>query len=93
MADVKTVNIEQADIDRIKKFRTMYSQTISQIGEVEVERLNLEMMLEQLSATKDNLEQTFKSLKQEESRLTSDFQEKYGNGEFDIEAGTFTPVQ
>ena len=93
MAELKKVNIEQNDIDRIKNFRAKYSETVAQIGDIEIERINVEMMLEQIITKKNELEVSFKQLKTDEVRLTKDFQEKYGNGEFDIEAGTFTPTQ
>jgi septal ring factor EnvC (AmiA/AmiB activator) len=93
MAELKKVNIEQHDIDRIKNFRAKYSETVAQIGDIEIERISVEMMLEHIITKKDELEASFKQLKTDEVRLTKDFQEKYGNGEFDIEAGTFTPTQ
>ena len=99
MADVKEMNekqvisIETEDIDKIKKFREDYAGVIGKLGEVEVEILNAEMVLEKVNAVKDNLIESFKKLRLEEKNLTDEFQKKYGNGEFDIEEGTFTPIQ
>ena len=99
MADVKkmeekqVIGIEQSDIDKIKKFRTEYTEIVSQLGEVEAEILNAELVLENIKAVKNNLSDSFRKLRIDEKNLTEEFQKKYGNGEFDIEEGTFTPIQ
>jgi hypothetical protein len=99
MADVKkmeekqVIGIEQSDIDRIKKFRTEYTEIVSQLGEVEAEILNAELVLENIKAVKNNLSDAFRKLRIDEKNLTEEFQKKYGNGEFNIEEGTFTPIQ
>ena len=62
MAELKKVNIEQNDIDRIKNFRAKYSETVAQIGDIEIERINVEMMLEQIITKKNELEVSFKQL-------------------------------
>ena len=99
MADVKkmeekqVIGIEQSDIDRIKKFRTEYTEIVSQLGEVEAEILNAELVLENIKAVKSNLSDAFRKLRIDEKNLTEEFQKKYGNGEFNIEEGTFTPIQ
>jgi len=99
MADVKkmeekqVIGIEQSDIDRIKKFRTEYTEIVSQLGEIEAEILNAELVLENIKAVKNNLSDAFRKLRIDEKNLTEEFQKKYGNGEFNIEEGTFTPIQ
>jgi len=99
MADVKkmeekqVIGIEQSDIDRIKKFRTEYTEIVSQLGEVEAEILNAELVLENIKAVKNNLSDAFRKLRIDEKNLTEEFQKKYGNGEFNIEEGTFTPIK
>jgi len=99
MAEVKTMNekqvisIEKEDIDRIKKFRTEFTDIVSRLGEVEAEMLNAELVLENIKAVKVNLSDSFRKLRVDEKNLTEEFQKKYGNGEFDIEEGTFTPIQ
>ena len=99
MADVKkmgekqVIGIEQSDIDRIKKFRTEYTEIVSRLGEVEAEILNAELVLESIKSVKNNLSDSFRKLRIDEKNLTEEFQNKYGNGEFNIEDGTFTPIQ
>lgn len=93
MNEKQVINIENEDIDRIKKFRTEFTDIVSRLGEVEAELLNAELVLENIKAVKSNLSDSFKKLRMDEKNLTEEFQQKYGNGEFDIEEGTFTPAQ
>ena len=92
MSEKQVINIDSNDIERVKKFRNEYAEVTARIGEVEVERLNLELMLANVDSVKDNLSQKFSSLRNEEQNITKEFTEKYGNGEFDMENGTFTPI-
>ena len=98
MAEVKeisekqVINIEEKDIERVKKFRSDFADITAKIGEIEVESLNAELILENIEEAKGNLSEKFKSMRNEEVSITNEFKEKYGNGEFDIENGTFTPI-
>ncbi len=98
MAEVKeisekqVINIEEKDIERVKKFRSDFADITAKIGEIEVERLNAELILDNIEEAKGNLSEKFKSMRNEEVSITNEFKEKYGNGEFDIENGTFTPI-
>lgn len=98
MAEVKEINekqiisIDEKDIAKVKEFRAEFAEVVARIGEVEVERLNAVMGLENITALQSNLADKFKSLRNGERTITEEFQEKYGVGEFDIENGTFTPI-
>ena len=92
MSEKQVINIEETDIERVRKFRSDFADITAKIGEIEVERLNAEMILKNIETAKDNLSEKFKSMRNEEVSITNEFKEKYGNGEFDIENGTFTPI-
>tara|TARA_B100000927_G_scaffold29056_1_gene21474 strand:+ start:321 stop:620 length:300 start_codon:yes stop_codon:yes gene_type:complete len=92
MSEKQVINIEETDIERVRKFRSDFADITAKIGEIEVERLNAEMILKNIETAKDNLSEKFKSMRNEEVQITNEFKEKYGNGEFDIENGTFTPI-
>lgn len=98
MAEVKNieetqvVKIEEKDIERVKKFRSDFAEVTAKLGEVEVELINAMMIVDNIKMAKDNFVNTFKQLRTDEVSLTKEFSDKYGNGEFDIENGTFTPI-
>ena len=62
------------------------------IREIEVELLNTQIILDNIEGVKVELQTKFRDLRSEELNLTNEFKEKYGNGEFNIEQGTFTPI-
>jgi hypothetical protein len=98
MAEVNTIkekeviNIDEKDIAKVKEFRTEFAEVTARIGEIEVERLNAVMILENITAAQSNLSDKFRSLRSGEREITEEFQKKYGEGEFNIEEGTFTPI-
>ena len=98
MAEVKkitekeVINIEVKEIEKIKKFRSDFAEVTAKIGEIEVELLNAEMILDNIKSVKDSLSEQFRTLRNGELTITDEFKEKYGVGEFNIEEGTFTPI-
>ena len=62
------------------------------MGEVEVEMVNAEMMIENIKAAKERFTNEYKDLRVSEQKLTDEFKEKYGVGEFNLESATFTPT-
>ena len=62
------------------------------MGEIEVELLNAELLLENIKVAKDEQIEKYKSLRLEEVNISSEFNEKYGQGEFNLEEATFTPM-
>ena len=98
MAQVKeikekeVINIGEKDIERVKKFRTDYAETTARMGEIEVELLNAELLLENIKVSKAEQIEKYKSLRLEEVTISGEFNEKYGQGEFNLEEATFTPI-
>jgi|TARA_Y100000287_G_C14163735_1_gene326107 predicted nuclease with TOPRIM domain len=98
MAEVKeikekqVVKIDEKDIERVKQFRTDFADVTARLGEIEVELLNTQIILDNIEGVKVELQTKFRDLRSEELNLTNEFKEKYGNGEFNIEQGTFTPI-
>jgi len=98
MAEVKeikekqVVKIDEKDIERVKQFRTDFADVTARLGEIEVELLNTQIILDNIEGVKVELQTKFRDLRSEEVNLTNEFKEKYGQGEFNIEEGTFTPI-
>jgi len=92
MTEKEVINIEEKDIEKIKKFRSDFAEVTAKIGEIEVELLNAEMILDNIKSVKDSLSEQFRTLRSGELTITDEFKEKYGVGEFNIEEGTFTPI-
>jgi|TARA_B110000977_G_C10756420_1_gene368948 DNA repair exonuclease SbcCD ATPase subunit len=99
MAEIKQVTEKQVikfqeeEIKKIHKFRDDYSDVTAKLGELEIELLVLANQNNQLMTYKEELQQTYIKIRESEMTLAADLKEKYGDGEFDINTGIFTPKQ
>ena len=80
ITEKEVINIDEKDIERVNKFRSDFAEVTARIGEIEVERLNAQMILKNIEEAKENLSEQFKSMRNDEVQITNDFKEKYGNG-------------
>tara|TARA_Y100000389_G_scaffold198211_1_gene234273 strand:+ start:1046 stop:1345 length:300 start_codon:yes stop_codon:yes gene_type:complete len=98
MAEVKTVKETQVikfteeEISSIKGFRDNFSQITARLGEIEIENIILKSQQSTLDKLKLDEESKYVKLREEEIKLAGELKEKYGDGEFDLETGIFTPV-
>mgnify|MGYP005987802263 CR=1 FL=1 len=83
-------NEEQEQIFNIQK--KVLSVT-SRLGEIEIDIQRLENTFTDLKNEKQSLLQNYENLRSEEQVLAKGLREKYGEGTYDIEKNTFTPVQ
>jgi hypothetical protein len=99
MAEIKQVTEKQVikfqeeEIKKIHKFRDDYSEVTAKLGELEIELLVSATQHNQMESYKEELQQQYLKLRESEMALAGDLKEKYGDGEFDISTGIFTPKQ
>lgn len=86
-----TKKLDKEDFDSIKTLRTKYAENSNNIGLITVDEYTITAQLNEINKTKDHLFSEFETLKQEETTLLNKLKEKYGDGQIDIETGTFTP--
>jgi predicted nuclease with TOPRIM domain len=97
MADVKNVGettvikFEQTEIDKIQNFKNDYADVTAKLGELEIELIIYEEQKKQIDNYKEQLQQKYLQLRKDEVSLANQLKEKYGEGEFDINSGIFTP--
>ena len=98
MAEVKNVKEQEVikfteeEVSSIKKFREDFSQITARSGEIEIEGIILKSQQDKLSEMKSKVESNYKQLRADEIKLAGELKEKYGDGEFDLETGIFTPA-
>ena len=63
------------------------------VNNLTFQRGQLGLAEDNLKSQKDDLQEEFKKLSQEEQTLSTELFEKYGKGEVNIEEGTITPVE
>ena len=99
MAEVKNVKEQEVikfteeEISSIKGFRDNFSQITARLGEIEIENIILKSQQSTLDKLKLDEESKYVKLREEEIKLAGELKEKYGDGEFDLEKGIFTPVK
>jgi hypothetical protein len=99
MAEVKNVKEQEVikfteeEISSIKGFRDNFSQITARLGEIEIENIILKSQQSTLDKLKLDEESKYVKLREEEIKLAGELKEKYGDGEFDLETGIFTPAE
>jgi chromosome segregation ATPase len=97
MAEVKNVTekqnikFEEDEIKKIEKFRNDFSEVTARLGEVEIELTLIETQKDNVVKFKNQLKEQYLKLRESEIKLAGELKEKYGDGEFDINTGMFTP--
>jgi hypothetical protein len=77
---------------RLSEFREDFSQITVKLGEIEIESIILKSQQDKLSEIKSEVESKYKQLRADEVKLAGELKEKYGDGEFDLDTGIFTPA-
>jgi hypothetical protein len=81
------------ELQSIKDLQSKYNQTIFEIGAAEAQLIVFNEQIEKLVAAKSGLVSDLKTIEQKESELTKTLQEKYNEGNINIETGEITPIQ
>ncbi len=88
----KTKKLEQTDIDSIVELRQKYAENTNTLGLITTDEYAINQQLEQLKSEKEKMFIALNELRDSEIKLMDSLKEKYGDGQINIEDGTFTPV-
>jgi flagellar biosynthesis chaperone FliJ len=81
------------ELQQIKDLQSKYNQTIFEIGASEAQLIAFQQGIDKLQKAKEGLLSDLSTIEQKESELVKSLQEKYGQGEIDIETGEITSIQ
>ena len=84
--------LTQEELQSIKDLQSRYNQTILEIGASEAQIIVFQENIEKLIEAKKGLVSDLKTIEQKESELVKSLQEKYGQGDINVETGELTPV-
>ena len=84
--------LDKTHIESIRELRQNFANNANAVGNVTIEREFLKEQLEQLERESKKYLQEFKELKQQEEALFAELKERYGDGQINIEEGTFDPL-
>ena len=85
--------LTQEELQQIKDLQSKYNQTILEIGASEAQLIVFQENIDKLTEAKKGLVSDLKTIEQKESELVKSLQEKYGQGNINIETGEITPIQ
>ena len=82
---MEKVLLEKKELDQIKEFQQTELNLVDQLGSIEYQ-------LQTLQLQKDNLRQSIVTLQEQSQKFGQNLQEKYGDGNINIETGEFTKI-
>jgi hypothetical protein len=88
-----TRKLDKDHLDAIQDLRERFAQNANWIGNVSIERTLITRQVEQIENQYVELMNQFDQLRKEESELLDTLKERYGEGQINIQAGTFTSAE
>ena len=88
-----TKKLDKDHLDAIQDLRERFAKNANWIGNVSIERTLITRQVEQIENQYAELMNQFDQLRKEESELLDTLKERYGEGQIDIQAGTFTSAE
>jgi predicted transcriptional regulator len=82
--------LDKEHFESIQKLRKEFASISNILGNILLERHAIQKELDHLNQEEQKFLQQFETLKQQESELMSKLKERYGDGQINIEDGTFT---
>lgn len=83
--------IDKTDLAELKEIQDSYTMISNQLAANAVDEHYVNGQLQQLKAQKSDILNSFDRAQQREKTLMDSLREKYGDGEINIQEGTFTP--
>ena len=81
---MKTQKLTSEELQQLKGFSEKRNQITFNLGQTDIQRALLE-------GQRNSILENLTNLQEEENKVGKELQEKYGNGNIDIETGEFTP--
>jgi len=90
MNEVK--KLDEAEINTLTALRQKSQEKVMQFGEIEMEIIFLEGRIDEMLKMKDTFKQELAGMQEEERKVSKDLEEKYGQGNLNLETGEFIPA-
>jgi len=87
------ISLTEDEVKKINELQGGLLQSLARLGEIEIEKIQLEDVYKSLNEEIDQLVSRYNTLKENEGKLAQQLKEKYGEGVIDLEKNTFTPNQ
>ena len=87
----KEVKFTEDEMKQLNDLQQGYLGVQNAFGQLNVNKLRLEQQLQSLGTTENNLKSSFVEIQQKEREFVDTINEKYGDGNLNLESGVFTP--
>ncbi len=81
--------LEKTDLDALTEIRQKYQENNMQIGIISSDEYFINQQLKQIEQVKENCFNTLEDLRKQESELVKSLEDKYGEGQINLEEGVF----
>ena len=90
MSDV--IKFTEQEMLAIANLQNDYQQNIFLLGQIDLEKTDLEQQLKDLNTRRNEVFENWKKTQQDENNLLSTLSQKYGDGSLNLKDGTFKPI-
>tara|TARA_R110002020_G_C16250411_1_gene769767 strand:+ start:1090 stop:1371 length:282 start_codon:yes stop_codon:yes gene_type:complete len=81
----------EEEMKKLRGIQQSYFEIQNSFGKVKIARMNLENQMNDLVKFEDSLMEKFTSNREDETNFVDEITKKYGDGNLNLETGTFTP--
>lgn len=90
--NANTRKLNQTDLDEITTLRKEFNELYSTVGLLTIDKNILQVQLENINTEIDAKLSKFADLRQQEENLMERLKTQYGDGQINVNEGTFTPI-
>lgn len=88
-----TIKFTEQEMQSIAKLQSDYQQSIYALGQLDLEKTDLDQQLSQIKEQRDKVYENWKNIQNQENELLNSLSQKYGDGSLNLKDGTFKPIQ
>ena len=81
----------EEEMKKLRSIQQTYFEIQNSFGKVKIARMNLNTQIDDLDKFEENLMEKFSSNRKDETNFVDDITKKYGDGNLNLETGTFIP--
>ena len=90
MSDI--VKFTEEEIQSIAKLQSDYQQSIYTLGQLDLEKTDLQLQLDEITKKRTEIYDNWKKLQQQEVNILNSLSKKYGDGSLNLKDGTFRRI-
>jgi hypothetical protein len=87
-----TKKLDKEHLEAIRALHSQFNQNAATLGALAIDERMIQSQQKQLDQVRTEHLEQFDRLREEETKLMETLKERYGEGEINIQDGTFTPA-